>query len=178
MTSTSNFAKSLDRATPSVDWDIVYAAEMPRVFNFFRYSVGNDMLAEDLTAETFRKAWQNRNKYDHNRGAFSTWLFSIARRSAIDYFRARKPELPIESLSHVSANDLSEATIQQQEELMRLTTILNQYPVREREIIALKFGAGCSNKEIAIQTGISETNVSTLLHRILQKIREAWEVNE
>lgn len=178
MTSTSNFAKYFDRATSSVDWETVYASELPRVFNFFRFSVGNDMLAEDLTAETFRKAWQNRQKFDQNRGAFSTWLFSIARRTAIDYFRSRKPELPFESISNLSANDLSEVTIQQNEELTRLTSILSQYPVREREIIALKYGAGCSNKEIASQIGISATNVSTLLHRILRKIREAWEVNE
>ena len=157
-----------------MDWETVYASELPRVFNFFRYSVGNDMLAEDLTAETFRKAWQNRHKYDHNRGAVLTWLFSIARRTAIDYFRSQKPELPIESISNLPANDPSEITIQQQEEITRLTTILSLYPTRERELIALKYGAGCSNKEIAIQIGISETNVSTLLHRILQKIREAW----
>jgi len=178
MTSTSNFAKYFDRATSSVDWETVYASELPRVFNFFRYSVGNDMLAEDLTAETFRKAWQNRHKYDHNRGAFSTWLFSIARHTAVDHFRSQKPEFPIESIANLQANNPSETTILQQEDLTRLSTILSQYPVRERELIALKFGAGCSNKEIAIQIGISATNVSTLLHRILQKIREAWEVNE
>lgn len=161
-----------------MDWETAYASELPRVFNFFRYSVGNDMLAEDLTAETFRKAWQNRHKYDHNRGAFSTWLFSIARRTAIDFFRSQKPELPIENISNLPTNDPSETSIQQQEDLARLTKILSQYSARERELIALKYGAGCSNKEIAIQIGISETNVSTLLHRTLEKIRGAWEVDE
>lgn len=178
MTSTSNFPKYFDRATSSADWETVYESELPRVFNFFRCSVGNDILAEDLTAETFRKAWQNRHKYDHNRGAFSTWLFTIARRTAIDYFRSRKPELSFETFSNLTTINSPETTIQQQEEITKLTTILSLYPTRERELIALKYGAGCSNKEIASQIGISETNVSTLLHRLLQKIRAAWEVNE
>lgn len=175
MSTTINIANSLKKA--AVDWDAVYTAELPRVFNFFRYLTGNDLLAEDLTADTFRKAWQNRTKYDHNRGAFSTWLFTIARRTAIDHFRSHKPHLPLTSASDLADENTPDSTFYYQDDLARLSKILQLFPKRESEIIALKYGAGCTNKEIASQMGLSETNVSTLLHRVLQKLREAWEVN-
>jgi DNA-directed RNA polymerase specialized sigma24 family protein len=43
------------------NWDAVYAEQLPRVYNFFRYRLGNDALAEDLTSRTFEKAWAARS---------------------------------------------------------------------------------------------------------------------
>jgi RNA polymerase sigma-70 factor (ECF subfamily) len=45
--------------------------------------------------------------------------------------------------------------------------------VRERELIALKFFAGLSNRELARVLGVSESNAGTLLHRAVTKLREA-----
>jgi RNA polymerase sigma-70 factor (ECF subfamily) len=44
---------------------------------------------------------------------------------------------------------------------------------RERELVALKFFAGLSNKEIAAVIGVSESNAGTRLHRVITKLREA-----
>lgn len=44
---------------------------------------------------------------------------------------------------------------------------------RERELVALKFHAGLSNAEVAQVIGVSASNVGTLLHRTMQKLREA-----
>ena len=41
------------RATTAIDFDELYHAELPRVYNFFRYRVGDNQVAEDLTSETF-----------------------------------------------------------------------------------------------------------------------------
>ncbi len=45
------------------DWDQVYAEQLPRVLNFFRYRLGNTADVEDLTARTFEKAWRARHRY-------------------------------------------------------------------------------------------------------------------
>ena len=82
-----------------VDWDVVYADQLPRVYNYFRYRVGDDALAEDLTATTFEKAWRARKRYRRDRAAFSTWLFTIARNVATDYYRRRHPTVPLSALS-------------------------------------------------------------------------------
>jgi RNA polymerase sigma-70 factor (ECF subfamily) len=61
----------------------------PQVFGFVR-SIMHDMTeAEDVTQETFVKAWKNIHKFDTSRD-FKTWLFSIAHNTAIDYLRKRK----------------------------------------------------------------------------------------
>jgi hypothetical protein len=47
----------------AVDWDAVYAQQLPRVYNFLRYRTGDEALAEELTARTFEKAWRKRHRY-------------------------------------------------------------------------------------------------------------------
>ena len=74
--------------TAEPDWDLVYAEELPRVFNFFRYRLGDCADTEDLTARTFEKAWQARHRYRSDVAGFATWLLTIARNIAIDHQRA------------------------------------------------------------------------------------------
>jgi DNA-directed RNA polymerase specialized sigma24 family protein len=38
---------------PAADWPAVYAQQLPRIYNFFRYRLGHEALAEDLTSRTF-----------------------------------------------------------------------------------------------------------------------------
>src|SRR5512132_1902515 len=86
-----------------VEWDAVFAAELPRIYNFFRYRLDDSDQAEDLTAATFEKAWRARARYRKDRAAFSTWLYTIARNVATDYFRRRRDDLPLEVLREVPA---------------------------------------------------------------------------
>jgi RNA polymerase sigma-70 factor, ECF subfamily len=48
-------------------------------------------------------------------------------------------------------------------------------PEREQELIALKYGADLTNREIARLTGLSETNVGSILYRVVRKLRQRWE---
>jgi len=45
---------------------------------------------------------------------------------------------------------------------------------RDRELIALKYGAGLTNRAIAQATGLSESNVGTILYRAVQTLRARW----
>ena len=58
------------------DGELVYAEQLPRVFNFFRYRLGDVAEAEDLTARTFEKAWGARHRYRRDTAGFATDLFS------------------------------------------------------------------------------------------------------
>ena len=78
---------SLAGAATNANFEELYHAELPRIYNYFCYCVGDNQLAEDLTSVTFEKAWRNRERYRHDLAAFSTWLMSIARRVAGDYYR-------------------------------------------------------------------------------------------
>lgn len=157
-----------------VDFEAVYQTELPRVYNFFRYRVGDDQVAEDLTAETFEKAWRKREQYRADLASFSTWLFALARRVAADYYRKRRPTSSLEETTVVSDVSPIEDLAQERAEFAQLAQLLARLADRERELVALKYGAGLTNRDIARLTGLSETNVSTILFRVTQQLRAQW----
>src|SRR5512140_2421989 len=95
------------------DFEELYRAELPRVYNYFRYRVGDGQVAEDLTSETFEKAWRNRWRYRRDLAAFSTWLFTIARRVAQDHYRKRRDEIPLEDVTELRSNENLEDLMEQ-----------------------------------------------------------------
>jgi len=161
--------------TAAPDWDAVYRAELPRVYNFFRYRLGDVPDVEDLTARTFEKAWRARHRYRRDVAGFATWLLSIARNVAIDHIRARRLDLPLELAAEVPArSNTPEDDMVQGSEAERLAGLLATLPDRERELMALKYGAGMTNRAIARATGLSESNIGTILHRAVQTLRDQW----
>ena len=165
----------LAKVSATVDFEAAYREELPRVYNFFRYRVGDDQIAEDLTAETFEKAWRNREKYRNDLASFSTWLFTLARRIGADYYRRHKPNVPLEDAVLVPDPQIVEDVAQQRADFRRLSLLLTRLAERERELVALKYGAGLTNRAITRITGLSESNVSTILHRVAQQLRAQWE---
>ena len=161
-------------AASDLDWDVVYAEQLPRVYNFFRYRLGDRPDAEDLTAVTFEKAWRARHRYRRDLAGFSTWLMTIARNVAIDYFRASRPLVPLDDAAEVAAGTTPEDTAIRQSNLARLSALMAALPDRDRELLAFKYGAGLTNREIAKLTGLSESNVGTIVHRAVQALRAEW----
>src|SRR5262245_26117942 len=81
------------------DWEALYAEQLPRIYNFFRYRVAAGTVAEDLTSITFEKAWRSRLRYRRDLSSFSTWLFTIARNVAVDYFRRERTEVSLDDIA-------------------------------------------------------------------------------
>ena len=161
-------------AAAEPDWDAVYAEQLPRVYNFFRYRLANDAVAEDLTSRTFEKAWSARSRYRRDLAGFATWLLSIARNVAVDHFRAQRPHLPLEAAEEVAANRTPHDEVARDSDLARLGALMQGLPQREQELLALKYGAEATNRAIAELTGLSESNVGTILHRVVQTLRRDW----
>ena len=162
------------KSTVIVDFDLVYQTELPRIYNFFRYQIGDDQIAQDLTAETFEKAWRHRARYRADLASFSTWLFTLARHVATDHYRKRRPTLPLDAAVLISDPQGIEDTAQERAEFAQLAKLLARLADRERELVALKYGAGLTNRAIARLTGLSESNVSTILSRVTQQLRTQW----
>jgi RNA polymerase sigma-70 factor (ECF subfamily) len=156
----------------------LYNIELPRIYNFFRYRVGDGQIAEDLTADTFEKAWRKRHHYRHDLASFSTWLFTIARRVAIDHYRKHRANSSLESISELATDETLEDLTQKRSDFNRLSVLLNQLEDRDRELVALRYGAGLTNRAIAGLTGLTESNVGVILHRTLKKLRADWEETE
>jgi len=65
------------------------ARHLKSVYNFVYRMARNAQDAEDITQETFIKMWKNLKRYDQSQN-FRTWLFTIARNTAIDALRKKK----------------------------------------------------------------------------------------
>lgn len=165
---------------PDIDWAAVYADQLPRVYNYCRFRTGDNLLAEDLTAATFEKAWRARGQYREERGAVSTWLFTIARSVAASHFRQRRPVPDLSLARAAGAYDhrMVPEEVQRRGDLARLHTLLARLPDRERELIELKYGAALTNRAIAGLLEMSESNVGTTLHRIVHRLGQDWEEHE
>lgn len=164
---------SWDRSA-ELSWDAIYASHLARVYNYFRFRFGSDADAEDLTARTFEKAWKHRKRYRRDVASFSTWLFQIAHNVGVDHLRSRRDHLPIDAADEAPCEHTPETDAERASDLARLAQLQARLSERERELIALKYGAGVNNRLIARLTGMSESNVGTILHRAVTTLREKW----
>ena len=160
------------------DWDALYQEQLPRIYNFFRFRVGAGPVAEDLTSATFEKAWRARHRYRRDLGAFSTWLYTIARNVATDHFRQQRRHVPLEEAAEIPVDGDAADLAERRSDVALLSRLLEPLAPRERELLSLKYGAGLTNRAIARLTGLSESNVGTLLHRTVMELRAEWQKSE
>lgn len=170
---------ALHSMTEQIDWETVYKSELPRIYNFFLYKVGDREIAQDMTATTFERAWKLRSRYQISIASLSTWLFGIARNVLKEHLRnnkiiSQRSEPIFRSKELPSSIDI-EKGIQQQQEKEHLRNILLDLPEREKDLIALKYGARLTNREIAKITKLTESNVGSILHRTVKNIRARLE---
>jgi len=131
-------------------------------------------VAEDLTSVTFERAWRARHRYRRDLAGFGTWLIAIARHAAIDHLRARRPHVALELAEPVAAGDDPSEVAVRRAEFERLGALLAALGEREHDLVALKYGAGWTNRAIGRAVGLSESNVGTILHRTIQALRAEW----
>lgn len=153
----------------------LYRAHTGAVFNYCLFQTGNQAIAEDLTADTFERAWRARRRYRPERAAFNTWLFTIARRVVIDWQR-RQARRPLFELSEEQPGETPspEAQVEESDQQRRLRYLLGSLEQPQQELIALKFGAGLTNREMAHLLDRSETAIGSAIHRLMQKLRLTW----
>ena len=156
------------------DWNAVFTEQLPRVYNYFRYRLENEADIQELTSRTFEKAWRARQRYRRERAGMATWLLRIAHNVAIDHFRLSRDYAPLEVLEDTPAGQGPEFDHENASDMARLQELIPTLPARERELLALKYGAGANNREIANITGLTESNVGTILHRTVQMLRDRW----
>ena len=75
----------------------------------------------------------------------------------------------------LTSNDDVENNYQRNLEKEDLHRLIFELPGREQDLIALKYGAGLTNREIATITRLSESNVGSILHRTIRGLRNKWE---
>lgn len=143
---------------------------LARVHAYVAYRIGAGADAEDVTSETFARAVRYRESYDPAKGDPLSWLIGIAGRCVDDAVAKRRPQLEEAQPAHPE-DELEHRTI----EVLTLKNALRRLPARDRELIALRYGADLATREIAVQLGLEASAARVALHRALSRLRELLE---
>jgi RNA polymerase sigma-70 factor, ECF subfamily len=140
-----------------------------RVYAYVAYRVGDGPDAEDLTSETFERALRYRKSYDSSKGEPIAWLIGIARRCV----EGRPPALE-HSAQEVDVTDpghLEDDAIRR----ITLSGAVGRLEERDRELIALRYGADLTARQIAELQGAKTNAIEVALHRALGRLRAQLE---
>ena len=151
------------------DFEALYRSCRDDVYGYIATMVRDAATAEDVVATAFERAYRRHRQYDPRRGTQRAWVFGIARNAALDELRRRKRHAAL----LLEPADESAAPAEDPTQRATVRAALDTLRTREREIVALKYGAGLSNGELAGVLGVSESNAGTLVHRAMTKLREA-----
>jgi len=140
-----------------------------RVYAYVAYRVGDGPDAEDLTSETFERALRYRKSFDSSKGEPIAWLIGIARRCV----EGRPPPLehPSEQLDAPDHGELEDEALRR----ITLSRAVGRLEERDRELIALRYGADLTARQIAEVQGAKTNAVEVALHRALGRLRTQLE---
>jgi RNA polymerase sigma-70 factor (ECF subfamily) len=164
-------------AVSSETFEELYRRAFPRVYAYVATLLRDRSAAEEVTAQAFERAYRRRRTYKARRGSPDAWLFGIARNAALDELRRRKRRLSLEvdpvDAAAVPADEHADRALRRE----TVRAALAALAPHERDLLALKYSGGLSNAEIARVLGASESNAGTRLHRVIEKLRKACDVD-
>jgi RNA polymerase sigma factor (sigma-70 family) len=152
----------------------IYDHYFPRIYTYVSYRVRDASTADDLTATIFERALAKIGTYRPDGAPFAVWLFAIARNAVNDHLRAqaRQRWLSLDAIHDwVSGERPPEEVVIAGEARDALLAAVARLSERERDLLALKFGAQLTNRRIAALTGLSESNVGVILYRAVARLR-------
>jgi RNA polymerase sigma-70 factor (ECF subfamily) len=145
------------------DFSAFYERHARDVYRFSLYLSGDYALAEDLTAETFARAWVARERI--RVGTVKAYLLMIARNLYRDVTR-RRAESPLpENFEVADRAPGPEAAAQARDELQQVLRALGRIPEHEREALLLATVEGLSHQAIAVALNLSVDAVKVRVHR-------------
>ena len=143
-----------------------------RVYAYAAYRLGDGPEAEDATSDTFERALRYRSSYDERKGPPVAWLIGIARRCVDDTLAGRLPTHEPEE--RAVDLDLEGETVNR----LDVAAAVAELDERDRELIALRYGADLKASQIAELLELKTNAVEVALHRALKRLRERLEPGE
>jgi RNA polymerase sigma-70 factor, ECF subfamily len=140
-----------------------------RVYSYVAYRIGDGPDAEDITSETFERAVRYRKSYDPRKGEPLAWLIGIARRC----IEGRPPalEFAVDLPDQPDVHELEDETLRR----LALSGAVGRLEARDRELIALRYGADLTARQIAGLLDLKTNAVEVALHRALGRLRTGLE---
>lgn len=173
------FSKEKENSTLNGDaFTRLYEQTYLMVFRYvYGFCGGPRQEAEDLTAETYTRAWKQRHRFHGDEGAALGWLLRIARNLAIDLSRRRKVRAVDEDINIdllIDPQLVPEDDVVTREQVKVLWHMLGTLPEDGREILILRYMLGWQVKQVATHLDLTENNVSVTIRRALKSLRSGW----
>lgn len=164
--------RSLIRRTLEKDetaFEALYQATKYAVYSMIYAIVKDKDATEDLMQDTYLKMVKALSSYDHST-QFTTWLLTIAKRTAIDYYRKDR------RLIHMDPSDMEsipDPLEQRSERTMEAERFLKVLSDEERQIVLLKIVDRKRHKEIALLMNKPPGTIAWMYHEALIKMKKA-----
>lgn len=174
----------MQRNTPILEEDefdvenasVIFKGDYNRIFRYIMSMIHDTAEAEDLTQETFLRAYHRRDSL-RNEGAQTAWLYRIATHVCLDRLRQYARRAPMESEIDIDQTDVAELdtpslqqTIERDEMSECVQGYLNRLSDSYRSAILLHDMHELTAPEIAQLLGVSLDNVKIRLHRARRKL--------
>jgi len=152
----------------------LYRRYLTPIYRYLNRRLNNTHDAEDITTQVFIDVLEGLAAHRYREGGcFVAWLFTIARRRLVDFYRQH----PCASLDDPPSPEPGLlAVIEKSEDLQRLARLLAQLDEDQQELLRLRFSAGLSFVEISMLDGRSESAVKMAVYRTIDFLREHWEI--
>ena len=147
----------------------IYTVYRDRVFAYLAARVQNRQDVEDLCADVFEQVYRSLPRYDPEKAALGTWIFTIARYTLINHFRRGGRTVPLEE--EFTDPEDPETALLREETLSRLAEVLAGMEQDQRDIIVLRYYRGDSLTRISQLTGISYGMVKVKHKKALETLR-------
>jgi RNA polymerase sigma-70 factor, ECF subfamily len=139
-----------------------------RVYAYVAYRIGDGPDAEDVTSETFERALRYKDSYDRTKGEPAAWLIGIARRCLAG---AAAGSVPVaeQTTERAATGDLEEDMVRK----ISLAEGLSRLSERDRELLALRYGADLAVAQIGQLLDLRSNAVEVALHRARERLATA-----
>jgi len=137
-------------------FDALYARYVRVATGLARGILGEPALAEDAVQEAFLAVWRHAARYDPARGSVGGWLLTLVRHCAIDARRWHHADRWVDSAAVAETSDGSDthALACQQAAAQAVREAVGRLPAAQRAVLALAYGGGYSQVEIARAQGV------------------------
>jgi RNA polymerase sigma-70 factor (ECF subfamily) len=148
-----------------------------RVYAYVAYRIGAGPDAEDVTSATIERALRYRNSYRREDGSHAAWLIGIARRCIIDRAAVQGHTEPLDDRDPTDLGIAGSVADHTETAAARLDLrdAVARLDARSRDLVALRYGADLSSKDIGHLLSLSPGAVDVGLHRALAQLRAAME---
>lgn len=155
----------------------LYDRYSSRVYGLTLRVLGDTMLAEEVTQDTFLKLWSRARQYDPGQGELAPWLLTIAHRTALDRLRLENRRVPASNAQDPEETWplLPDESTQNGEARWRsLYFAVRSLPEEQRQVIDLAYYKGMSQSDIAEVLGWPLGTVKTRVRSAMQTLRQLW----